>query len=116
MVINIVKCVAIAALFGGIFTRSEIGLALILQFAVVSASAVVLTQAATLHRYVWMSLFVAVACLFNPLFPVPFSNETFWIASAIAALLFVWSVRALKTKPQLSIASITDLMPGSEAL
>ncbi len=68
MVINIVKYVAIAVLFGGVFTRSQTGLALILQFAVVAAAAVVLTQAATLHRYVWMTLFVLLACLFNPLF------------------------------------------------
>jgi hypothetical protein len=116
MVINIVKYVAIAVLFGGVFTRSETGLALILQFAVVAAAVVVLTQAATLHRYVGMTLFVLLACLFNPLFPIPFSNKGFWAASIIAAFCFMWSVRALKTKPQLSIASITDLLPASEAL
>jgi hypothetical protein len=116
MLTRIVKWMAIAALIGGAFTRSATGFALVLQFAVVAASVVVLTQAATLHRYVWMTLFVVVACLFNPVFPVPFSNNGFWATTAVALFLFFCSLAALQTKTKLSIASSTGLLPGSESL
>jgi magnesium-transporting ATPase (P-type) len=116
MLSKIVKWIAIAALIGGIFTRSATGVAILLQFAVVAAAVVVLTQAAALHRYVWMGLFIVIACLFNPVFPIPFSNKIFWGASAVAAFLFLGSLTSLKTKPQLSIASVTDLLSESESL
>jgi hypothetical protein len=116
MLSKIVKWAAIAALIAGVFTRSAIGVAIILQLAVVVASAIVLTQAATLHRYVWVGLFLVVACLFNPVFPVPFSNIIFRVASVATVFLFIGSLIALKTKPRLSITSITDMLPSSEAL
>jgi len=116
MLTKIIKWSAIAALVGGAFLRSAPQYALLGQFVVVAAAAVVLTQAATMRRYVWMTLFLVVAGLFNPVFPVPFSNYIFGIANFFAALLFFFSLELLKPKPRLSIASITDRMPGSESL
>ena len=113
---KIVKWTAIAALVAGVFTRSAIGVAIILQLAVVVAAVIVLAQAVNLHRYAWVGSFLVIACLFNPVFPVPFSNIVFGAASASAALLFIGSLSALKTKPRLSITSITDMVPSSEAL
>jgi uncharacterized protein DUF6804 len=111
-----IKWSAIAALIGGVFLRSAPGYALLLQFVVVTASVVVLTQAATMRRYVWMTLFLVVACLLNPVFPVPFSSYISNILSAFALLLFFFSLELLKPEPRLSIASITDRVPGSESL
>ena len=115
MLTRTVKWTAIAALIGGVFLHSVTGFALLLQFVVVAASVVVLTQAATMHRYVWMALFIVLACLFNFVFPVPLSDYIFATASIFAAFLFFFSLE-LVPKPQLSIASITDLVPGSESL
>jgi len=84
---------------------------LVLQFVVAAASVVVLTQAAAMRRYVWMTLFLVVAGLFNP-----FSRYSSAMVSTFAALLFFFSLELLKPKPRLSIASITDRMPGSESL
>jgi hypothetical protein len=111
-----VKWTAIAALIGGAILRSSTDVALLLQFVAVAASIVVLTQAATMGRYIWMILFLGVACMFNPVFPIPFSNYVFWIASIFAVSLFFFSLEVLKQEPKLSIASITDRMPGSESL
>ncbi len=116
MLTKVIKWSAIAALIGGVLSRSLPDWGLVLQFVVVAAAAVVLTQAATMHRYVWMTLFLVVAFLFNPVVPVPFSHYIFGIVSAFAVLLFFFSLELLKPKPRLSIASITDRMPGSESL
>lgn len=116
MLTRVVKWSAMAALIGGLYSRSLPNVGLVLQFAIVAAAVVVLTQAATMRRFVWMALFVVVVCLFNPVFPVPSSSYIFAIATAFALLLFFFSVELLQLKPRLSIASITDRMPGSESL
>ena len=116
MLTKIIKWSAIAALIGGAFLRSDPDYALPLSFVVVAAAVIVLTQAATMHRYVWMTLFLVVVGLFNPVVPLPFSNYVFGIASCFALLLFFFSLELLRPKPRLSITSITDRMPGSESL
>lgn len=116
MLTKIIKWGAIAALLGGAFLRSATDYALLGQFVVVAAAVVVLTQAATMRRYVWMTMFLVVVAVFNPVFPVPFSNYIFAITSFLTVLLFFFSLELLKPKPRLSIASITDRMPGSESL
>ncbi len=116
MLTKVIKWSAIAALAGGALSRSLPDFRLMLLFVVAAAAAIVLTQAATMRRYVWMTLFLAVACLFNPVFPVPFSNYISGLVSTFAVLLFFFSLELLKPTPRLSIASITDRMPGSESL
>jgi hypothetical protein len=116
MFTKVIKWSAIAALIGGALSRSLPGLGLVFQFAIAAAALIVLTQAAAMHRYVWMTLFLVVACLFNPVFPVAFSSYIFAMVSALAVLLFFFSLELLQPKPRLSIASITDRMPGSESL
>lgn len=116
MLTKIVKWSAIAALIGGGFLQSFSSYALLSQFVVVTAAAVVLTQAARMRRYVWMALFGIVVCLFNPVVPVPFSRYIFGIVTGLAILLFFFSLELLQPKRRLSMASITDRMPGSESL
>jgi hypothetical protein len=111
-----IKWGAIAALIIGAFLHSTGEYALFLQFVVVTASIFVLAQAATMRRYVWMALFLVVACAFNPVFAVPFSNYNFGIASAFATLLFFFSLELLNPKSRLSVASTTDPVPGRELL
>src|ERR1700693_1138772 len=101
MLTKIIKWSAIAALIGGAFLRPVWSYGLLLQFVVVAAAAVVLTQAATMHRYVWMTMFVVVASLFNPVFPIPLSNYVFGVASGFAVLLFFFSLELLQPRPRL---------------
>jgi hypothetical protein len=116
MLTKVIKWSAIAALIGGTLSRSLPDIGLIARFAIATAAVIVLTQAATMRRYVWMTLFLVVACLFNPVFPIPFSNYISGVVTTLAVLLFFFSLQLLQPKPRLSIASITDRMPGSESL
>jgi hypothetical protein len=117
MLTKIMKWSAIAALIGGAFLRSvSSSYGVLSQVFVATAAVVVLVQAANMRRYVWMTLFLLVACLFNPVFPVPFSNYVSSGVSTFAVFLFFFSLELLQPRRRLSIASITDRMPGSEAL
>jgi hypothetical protein len=116
MFTKVIKCSAIAALIGGVLSRSTPDFGLVLRFVVAAAAVVVLIQAATMRRYVWMTLFLIVAGLFNPFFPVPFSDYVFGIASVFAVLVFFFSLEHLQPKPRLSVASITGRIRGSESL
>lgn len=116
MLTRIIKWGAIAALIVGGFWYSVSSYRLVSQFVVVAAAGVVLTQAAKMRRYIWMTLFFLVVCLFNPVVPVPFSAYILGIVSAFAVLLFFFSLELLQPKRRLSMASITDRMPGSESL
>jgi hypothetical protein len=116
MFARIIKWGAIAALVGIALSRTLPDLGLVLRLVVAVSAAVVLAQAATMRRYVWMILFLLVACLFNPVFPVPFSNYIFGIVTVFAALLFFFSLELLRPRARLSMASITGRMPGSESL
>jgi hypothetical protein len=115
MLTRIIKWSAIAALIGSEFLR-PVALHGLSHLVVLAAAAVVLTQAATMRRYVWMSLFLVVACLINPIFPIPFSPYMSAAVTTFAVLLFFFSVSLLRPTPRLSIPSITGGMPGGEAL
>jgi flagellar biosynthesis protein FlhB len=116
MFTKIVKWGAIVALIVGGLLHSFSSYAVPLQFVVATAASIVLTQAARMRRYLWMTLFLVVVCLFNPVFPVPITGYVFGTASIIVVLLFFFSLELLQPKHRLSIASITDRMPGSESL
>jgi flagellar biosynthesis protein FlhB len=116
MLTKVIKWTAIAALMGGFFGRSFPDLEVVLQFVVAAAAVVVLTQAATMRRYVWAALFLLAAFLFNPILPIPFSVYVSGLVRGLALFLFFFSLELLKPQPRLSIASITNRMPGSEAL
>ncbi len=112
---KIIKWSAIAALREGGFWYSISSCRPLSQFAV-AAGTVVLTRAARMRRYVWMTLLLLAVCPFNPVASSPFSNYITGIASAFTVLLFFFSLELLQPKRRLSIVSITDRMPGSESL
>lgn len=116
MLTKSLKWTAIAVLTGGLFWRPLGAYGTLLQFVVSTAAVVVLVQAAGAHRYVWMSLFVLAACLFNPVVPLELSHRSFIAASILTVLLFFFSIQLLQPRARLSIASITDRTPGSESL
>ena len=116
MFTKILKWTAIVVLIGSLFWRRFEDYGTLLRFVVSAAAIAVVVQAGALRRYVWMSLFLLVACLFNPLLPLGLSNYSFMLVSVFAALLFFVSLQLLQPKQRLAIASITDRVPGSESL
>jgi hypothetical protein len=116
MIAKILKWTAIAVLIGGLFWRPLGAYGTLLQFVVSAAAIVVLVQAAGAQRYLWMSLFLLAACLFNPIVPLELSHQSFMAASILTALLFFFSIELLQPKARLSNASMTGRRPGSESL
>lgn len=116
MITKIVKWSALAALIAIAFTRSVPDFELMLRFVIAAAAGVVLIQAANMRRFVWVALFLAVACLFNPVVYVPMPEYVSRIVSASTILLFFFSLVMLQPRPALLIASITDPIGRREAL
>jgi hypothetical protein len=116
MLTKIMKWIAIAALLLALFWHPFAESRKLLELAVLAGAVAVLVQAVRAGKYVWTGLFVAVACLFNPIRPISFSPSVFLFMNAATLVLFMVSLRGLETRPRLSIASITDRTPGSESL
>ena len=116
MLTTFMKWIASAALLGSLLLPVFLGYHAVLQFLVAAGAAVVVFQAAAMREYRWMIAFGVVACLFNPIVPIGFSAAPAMVLNTITLLLFGLSLKLLKTPPRLSIASITDRMPGSESL
>ena len=116
MLTKIMKWTAIAALLVGLFWHPFAENRRLLEFAVLLGTVAVLVQAVRAGKYVWIGLFVAIACVFNPIRPLDVSPSVFLLLDALTLVLFMVSLRALETQPKMSIASITDRTPGSESL
>ena len=121
MLTKFMKLIASAALLGGLLLpafmgRFAAGYHVGLLILIPAAATVVIFQAAALHEYRWVASFAMVACLFNPVVPFGFSIAPTLVVNTLTLILFVLSLRVLKTPPRLTIASITDRMPGSESL
>jgi hypothetical protein len=63
MLTRILKWSAMAALMGGFFLGQIAGYSTLFQFVVSAAAVAVLVQAASMRRYLWMSLFIVGALL-----------------------------------------------------
>jgi hypothetical protein len=116
MLTKTMKWIAMAALLVALFWRPFAENRRLLELAVLGGAIAVLVQAVRAGKYVWMGLFVAIACIFNPIRPLAVSASVFLVADALTLLLFMVSLRSLETHPRQSIASITDRTPGSESL
>jgi hypothetical protein len=115
---NIVKWVSIAAL---LLTASFWSLVAEYQLAlnvVVSVAAVVVAvQAFQQKKRLWAAGFLAMVLMFNP--AVPVFRLSGWFSFCLIVLSiapFAFSVTALKPRPLLSVPSITNQSPSSEAL
>jgi fatty-acid desaturase len=115
------KWMASAALLGGLLLpvflgRYTVGYHVGLLILIPAAATVVIFQAASMREYRWVAAFGVLACLFNPVVPLWLSTAPTLVVNALALILFALSLKLLKTPPRLSIASITDRMPGGESL
>ncbi len=122
MLTTFTKWIASAALLGGLLLPAFLGATthwdttMGLLILIPAGATVVMFQAASMREYRWVAAFGVVACLFNPVVPLGLSTAPAIVVNTLALILFAFSLKLLKTPPQLSIASITDRMPGSESL
>src|SRR4051794_15056227 len=116
MLTTTMKYVAISALLAGILWQTAPDLRRYLDLVVAAGAVFVLVQAANLHKYWWAAVFVAVVCLFNSIRPITFSFGTLMALQIMTAAVFAVSLQMLKTRPRLTIASITEANPKTESL
>jgi hypothetical protein len=116
MATKLMKCAAIAALLISLAWSSSVGYRGILAFIVTVSAIAVFTQAVRGKQPVWIALFGVVVTFFNPAL-TGFMQRSIFLWTDLACLVaFAASLIFLKSRPVLSIASITDRTPGSESL
>lgn len=116
MLTTLMKWMAAAALLGSLLLPVSPGYHAMLQLLVAAGAVAGIIQAWALGEYAWMVAFGVVACLFNPFLPIGLASSLTMVLNTVTFLLFGLSLKLLKTHPRLTIASITDRMPGSESL
>src|SRR5689334_21028332 len=101
MLITMMKYVAIGALLTGMLWRADINLRIYLNLVVTAATLFALMQGVYLRKYVWVVLFGAIVCIFNPLRLIDFSFGTLTALQIVTAAIFAVSLQMLKTTPRL---------------
>lgn len=116
MFTKVTKLVAALGLLLGLFSRSAADHRLLIFTVVWMAALVVSAQAFYRSSYFWAAVFLALACLFNPIRPIALSASMGLVVEMTAAILFMIALAVLRSKPRLSIASITAPGAGGESL
>ena len=116
MFTKVTKVIAALALLLGLFSHSAADHRKMIFTVVWVAALVVLIQAFQRSSYFWAAVFLATACLFNPIRPVALPASMGLLLEMVAAILFMIALAVLRSKPRLSIASITAPGAGSESL
>jgi hypothetical protein len=118
MITRAMKIASIAVLMlSAIFWDYLPPFGLAMRFVVSVSAFLVAKQAGAAGKRYWVAGFYAIAVIFNPLLPLfrPAGGLSFLLVCASAAT-FAVSLYKLKSRPLLSIPSITDRTPGSESL
>ena len=110
------KVVAALALLLGLFSHSAADHRKLIFTLAWVAALVVLAQAFYRSSYFWAAVFLAMACLFNPIRPVALPASMGLVLEMAAAILFMIALAVLRSRPRLSIASITAPGAGGESL
>ncbi len=116
MFTKVTKVVAVLALLLGLFSHSAADHRTLIFTVVWMAALVVLAQAFHRTSYFWAAVFLALACLFNPIRPIALPASMGLVLEMVATILFLIALAVLRSKPRLSIASITAHGAGSESL
>lgn len=118
MLAKIMKWVSsITLLMMAAFSPAATGFELLFSFLVFMGAVIVVQQAVGERQYTWAAVFAGIAVAFNPVAPLFGASGSWFSMMALAcAAIFAVSLIALRTRPVLSIASITDRTPGSESL
>jgi hypothetical protein len=116
MLTKIMKWVSIVALLLAVLRLPTGSYQVLFEVVVCLSGLLVATQAVRAGKYLWAPGFAAIAVLFNPVVPVALARRTFLWLDVVCLMTFLVSLAALKTRPTLSIPSITGRTPGSESL
>jgi hypothetical protein len=116
MFTKIMKWICIMALLLAAFWRFSAGWQIMLEILICVGALLVAGQAAHRSKYLWGAGFAAIAVLFNPISPLALSRRLFLWLDLVCIGAFLASLAVLKTRPLLSIPSITGKTPGSESL
>ena len=116
MFTKVTKLVAALALLLGLFSHSAADHSRLILTLAWMAALVVLAQAFHRSSYFWAAVFLTLACLFNPILPIGLPASMGLVVEMTAAILFMIALAVLRSKPRLSIASITAPGAGSESL
>ena len=115
---KILKCVSVAALLlAMVCWPASSNYQRELNLVVSVAAVLVFVQAYQAKKYQWAAGFLAIALLFNPVYPLFGLAGMLGLALLVATIApFALSLAALRPSPVLSIPSITDRTPGSQSL
>ena len=110
------KWIAIGTLFLAVLGVPIVSQRAVLEIVVCVSALLVVTQAIWASKYFWAAGFLAIAVLFNPLVRVPITGNIFLLLQWVCIAAFLVSVAVLRVQPTLSVLSITNRAPRSEAL
>jgi hypothetical protein len=111
-----ISMVALAALLPLLWTSPLAPTTLLVAVLVWGGALVVLMQAVSTGRYLWAGGFAFVVLAFNPVLPLTLSRGAFVAIDLLSMTAFLSSLMFLKSGPRLSMVSVTDTAPRSEAL
>ena len=116
MLTKIFKYCSVIALLAVLVLRPSAGYALLAQFVVCAAAIMATVESFHTRKPAVAIVFMLVALGLNPVFPLRLSQPIFLGAATVALGMFMLSIVTFRSRPRLSITSITDRMPGSESL
>ncbi len=91
-------------------------LQVLLQSVVCVSGFLVAAQAVRTGKYIWAAAFVAIVVIFNPAVPLILSRRILIWLDLVSLMTFLISLQFLKSRPRLSVLSITHGMPKSQFL
>ena len=117
MLTKIFKCCSVIALLAVVVLRpSGTGYALLTQFLVCAAASMAAVESFQTRKPALAIGLMLVATAFNPVFPLRMPQLLFLGTATVALGIFMLSIVTFRSRPRLSMASITDRTPGSESL
>jgi hypothetical protein len=116
MLTTTMKWVSTAVLLGAALRLPTPGYEVLLEFVVCVSGLLVITQAVRAGSYLWAAGFAVIAVLFNPVAPVALPPRIFFWLDLVCVLTFLISLVMLKSRPRLSMLSITGRTPRRQSL
>lgn len=113
---RIVKIISLAVLVLAAFVTLRGVPQILMQLVVCGGALFVIMEAARSRKYLWVAAFAVPFIGFNPVFPFMLSRPASLAMVLSCALVFLASLRYVRPKLRMSLASITDLPARGESL
>jgi hypothetical protein len=110
------KSISIVVLLLALMWRPSSTFEILLQFVVCTGALAVVAQALRAGKFLWGVGFLTIAVLYNPVAPLALSRTAFLFVDLMCLGTFALALGALKTRPLLTVPSITNLRRRSESL